>query len=47
MVIEAKGEQECQYTPSPAKDVADEVFESSQKDRILAIEPQSEVGGAY
>ena len=42
MVIEAKAEQECQYTSSPAKDVAGEDFESSKRDHILAIEPQSE-----
>ena len=42
MVIEAKAEQECQCTSSPAKDVADEVFESAQKDHILAIESMIE-----
>ena len=42
VVIEAKAEQECQYTSSPAKDVTDEVFKNAEKDHILAIESQSE-----
>jgi hypothetical protein len=44
VVIEAKkSDQVCQYTPSPAIDVAKAVFESYEPDHMLAIESQAEV----
>ena len=43
VVIEAKSEQVCQYTSSPAIDVANDVFESCEPDHIIAIESQAEV----
>ena len=43
VVIEAKSDQVCQYTSSPAIDVAKAVFESCEPDHILAIESQAEV----
>ena len=43
VAIASKTEQECQYTSSPVKELADEVYSSAQEGHVLAIESQSEV----
>ena len=43
VVIDAKSEQPCQYTSSPAIEIASEVYAKAKQGHVLAAESQSEV----